>query len=50
VILPNITEIAKLQKAVKELIDDEIEERLKKGQKMLEAIDAEVTESTTVMG
>ena len=35
---------------MKELIDDEIENRLNKGQKTLEAIDLEVTQSSNLMG
>ena len=45
VILPQITDITKLLKNVKELLDDEIEERLKQGQKILEALDIQIVES-----
>ena len=45
VILPQITDITKLLKNVKELLDDEIDERLKQGQKILEALDIQIVES-----
>lgn len=49
IILPQITDIAKLLKTVKELLDDEIDERLKSGQKILEALDLQVVESSNTL-